>query len=65
MKINKKLLFFPALAVGVIGLVTAINLKLVEVPCQVHEGPATQPVVLGVEHRITDVGDVGDRPYAA
>ena len=27
MKINKKLLFFPALAVGVIGLVVAINLK--------------------------------------
>ncbi|ULN64618.1 HlyD family secretion protein [Vibrio gigantis] len=27
MKINKKLLFFPALAVGVIGLVAAINLK--------------------------------------
>lgn len=27
MKINKKLLFFPALAVGVIGLVTAIGLK--------------------------------------
>ncbi|WKY58401.1 HlyD family secretion protein [Vibrio sp. SNU_ST1] len=27
MKINKKLLFFPALAVGVIGLVTAISLK--------------------------------------
>ncbi|CAK2820819.1 putative HlyD-like secretion protein [Vibrio crassostreae] len=27
MKISKKLLFFPALAVGVIGLVTAINLK--------------------------------------
>ncbi|MDA0152674.1 HlyD family secretion protein [Vibrio sp. Makdt] len=27
MRINKKLLFFPALAVGVIGLVVAINLK--------------------------------------
>ncbi|MEZ9648715.1 efflux RND transporter periplasmic adaptor subunit [Vibrio lentus] len=27
MKINKKLLFFPALAVGVIGLLTAISLK--------------------------------------
>ncbi|MCK8077927.1 HlyD family secretion protein [Vibrio sp. 1CM2L] len=27
MKINKKLLFFPALAVGVLGLVAAINLK--------------------------------------
>ncbi|MEZ9275501.1 efflux RND transporter periplasmic adaptor subunit [Vibrio sp. 10N.286.49.F3] len=27
MKINRKLLFFPALAVGVIGLVAAINLK--------------------------------------
>ncbi|MEZ9319409.1 efflux RND transporter periplasmic adaptor subunit [Vibrio sp. 10N.222.52.C3] len=27
MKINKKLLFFPALSVGVIGLVAAINLK--------------------------------------
>ncbi|MCK8086781.1 HlyD family secretion protein [Vibrio sp. 1CM8B] len=27
MKINKKLLFFPALAVGVIGLVAAINFK--------------------------------------
>ena len=27
MRINKKPLFFPALAVGVIGLVVAINLK--------------------------------------
>ncbi|WP_299685618.1 HlyD family secretion protein [uncultured Vibrio sp.] len=27
MKINKKLLFFPALSVGIIGLVAAINLK--------------------------------------
>ncbi|MEF1187627.1 HlyD family secretion protein, partial [Vibrio sinaloensis] len=27
MKINKKLLFFPALAVGVIALVTAIKMK--------------------------------------
>ncbi|MDK9760245.1 HlyD family secretion protein, partial [Vibrio sp. D173a] len=27
MKIGKKLLFFPALAVGIVGLVIAINLK--------------------------------------